>query len=384
MNFDLNEEQRMLKDAVDRLIVDQYGFDQRARYQDQADGWSRALWAQFADLGLLGLPFSEADGGFDGGSVETMIVMEAIGRGLLLEPYLATIVLAGGLLSASANDAQRAELLPALISGQLLLAFAHSESQARYDLADVATTARRDGDDWILDGAKRFVLHGDCADKLLVSARVSGNRRDADGIALFLVDASAEGLSRRGYLTQDRLRAADVTLSSVRVTAASLVGEAGKALGHIDKVVDAAIAALCAEAVGAMEQAQALTVDYLKVRKQFGVAIGSFQALQHKAVDMLVMTEQARSMALYASMMVNDPDPLERRKAMSAAKVQIGRSARFVSQQAVQLHGGIGVTEECQIGHYMRRLSMLEFMFGDTDHHLAQLARDGGLIAAHA
>ncbi|MCM2459367.1 pimeloyl-CoA dehydrogenase small subunit [Pseudomonas sp. CG7] len=384
MNFDLNEEQRLLKDAVDRLILDQYAFDQRARYQDQADGWSRQLWAQFADLGLLGLPFSEADGGFDGGSVETMIVMEAIGRGRLLEPYLATVVLAGGLLSAAGNDAQRAELVPALIGGQLLLAFAHSEIQARYDLADVATCARQEGDSWILDGAKRFVLHGDCADKLLVSARVSGNRRDPDGIALFLVDATAEGVSRRGYLTQDRLRAADVTLSGVRVDAAALVGEAGDALAHIDQVVDAAIAALCAEAVGAMEQAYVLTVDYLKVRKQFGVAIGSFQALQHKAVDMLVMIEQARSMALYASMMVSDPDPLERRRAISAAKVQIGRSARFVSQQAVQLHGGIGVTEECQIGHYMRRLSMLEFMFGDTDHHLAQLARDGGLIAANA
>lgn len=384
MNFDLNEEQRMLKDAVDRLVLDQYAFDQRARYQVQADGWSRRLWAQFADLGLLGLPFSEEDGGFGTGPVETQIVMEAIGRGLLLEPYLATVVLSGGLLRAAASDAQRADLLPGLIGGELLLAFAHSEAQARYHLADVATTARQDGDGWVLDGAKRFVLHGDCANKLLVSARVSGNRRDEDGIALFLVDATAVGVSRRGYLTQDRLRAADITLDGVRVGTAALLGEAGKAFGAIEQVVDAAIAALCAEAVGAMEQAQALTVDYLKVRKQFGVAIGSFQALQHKAVDMLVMTEQARSMALYASMMVNDPDPLERRKAMSAAKVQIGRSARFVSQQAVQLHGGIGVTEECQIGHYMRRLSMLEFMFGDTDHHLAQLARDGGLIAAHA
>ncbi|MFV9650363.1 acyl-CoA dehydrogenase family protein [Pseudomonas citrulli] len=384
MNFDLNEEQRMLKDAVDRLVLDQYAFDQRARCQDQADGWSRPLWAQFADLGLLGLPFAEEDGGFGAGPVETQIVMEAIGRGLLLEPYLATVVLSGGLLRAAASDAQRAELLPALIGGDLLLAFAHSEAQARYHLADVATTARQEGGGWVLNGAKRFVLHGDCANKLLVSARVSGNRRDEDGIALFLVDATAAGVSRRGYLTQDRLRAADITLDGVRVGAAALLGEAGKAFGAIEQVVDAAIAALCAEAVGAMEQAQALTVDYLKVRKQFGVAIGSFQALQHKAVDMLVMTEQARSMALYASMMVNDPDPLERRRAMSAAKVQIGRSARFVSQQAVQLHGGIGVTEECQIGHYMRRLSMLEFMFGDTDHHLAQLARDGGLIAAHA
>ncbi|MHC8320455.1 acyl-CoA dehydrogenase family protein [Pseudomonas sp. GB2N2] len=384
MNFDLNEEQRMLKDAVERLVADQYSFEQRARYQVQPVGWSRRLWAQFAELGLLGLPFSEADGGFDGGSVETMIVMESMGHALLLEPYLATVVLAGGLLRAAASPAQRADLLPALIGGELLLAFAHSETQSRYDLADVATTAQRDGDDWILDGAKRFVLHGDCADKLLVSARVSGGRCEREGIALFLIDAEAEGVARRGYKMQDQLRAADITFSQVRVSSAALVGEAGQALVSIEQTVDAAIAALCAEAVGAMEQAQTLTVEYLKVRKQFGVAIGSFQSLQHKAVDMLVMTEQARSMALYASMMSNDPDPLERRRAISAAKVQIGRSARFVSQTAVQLHGGIGVTEECQVGHYMRRLSMLEFMFGDTDHHLAQLARDGGLIAENA
>ncbi|MGY3324012.1 acyl-CoA dehydrogenase family protein [Pseudomonas fluorescens] len=384
MNFDLNEEQRMLKDAVERLVADQYGFDQRGRYLAQPDGWSRRLWAQFAELGLLGLPFSEEDGGFNGGSVETMIVMEAMGHSLLLEPYLATVVLAGGLLRALASPAQRADWLPALIGGERLLAFAHSEDQSRYDLADVATTARQDGDDWILDGAKRFVLHGDCADTLLVSARVSGGRRERDGIALFVVDAQAEGVSRRGYRMQDQLRAADIRLSQVRVGSAALLGEAGKALESIEQTVDAAIAALCAEAVGAMEQAQTMTVEYLKVRKQFGVAIGSFQSLQHKAVDMLVMTEQARSMALYASMMSNDPDPLERRRAISAAKVQIGRSARFVSQTAVQLHGGIGVTEECQVGHYMRRLSMLEFMFGDTDHHLAQLARDGGLIAENA
>jgi pimeloyl-CoA dehydrogenase small subunit len=384
MNFDFNEEQRMLKDAVDRLVTDRYGFEQRTRYLGEADGWSRELWASYAELGLLGLPFAEADGGFAGGPAETMIVMEAVGRGLLLEPYLASVVLAGGLVASAASDAQRAGILPALIAGERLLAFAHSEAQARFDLADVATSARRDGDHWILDGRKRYVLHGDCADQLIVSARVSGSRRDTDGLALFVVDANAAGLTRRGYQTQDRLRAADIALDGVRVDSTALLGVAGQALPLIEKAVDTAVAALCAEAVGAMQQAFDMTVEYLKVRKQFGVLIGSFQALQHRAVDMLVMIEQARSMAFYASMMVSDDDVSERRRAIAAAKVQINRSARFVAQQAVQLHGGIGVTEECQVGHYMRRLSMIEILFGDADHHLAQLARDGGLIAADA
>lgn len=384
MNFDFNEEQRMLKDAVDRLVSDRYGFEQRARYLGEADGWSRELWASYAELGLLGLPFSEADGGFAGGPAETMIVMEAAGRGLLLEPYLSSVVLAGGLLASAANEAQRADVLPALIAGERLLAFAHSEAQSRFDLADVATSASRDGESWVLNGAKRYVLHGDCANQLIVSARVSGGRRDADGLALFLVDANAAGLSRRGYQTQDRLRAADITLDNVRVDAAALLGTAGQALPLIEKAVDGTVAALCAEAVGAMQQAFEMTVEYLKVRKQFGVLIGSFQVLQHRAVDMLVMIEQARSMAYYASMMAAEDDALERRRAIAAAKVQINRSARFVAQQAVQLHGGIGVTEECQVGHYMRRLSMIETLFGDADHHLAQLARDGGLIAADA
>ncbi|MNF31906.1 Acyl-CoA dehydrogenase [compost metagenome] len=384
MNFDLNEEQRMLKDAVDRLVADRYGFEQRARYLGETEGWSRELWGRYAELGLLGLPFAEEDGGFAGGPVETMIVMEAIGRGLLLEPYLATVVLAGGLLAAAASPEQRAEFLPPLIAGERLFAFAHSERQARYNLADVDTRARRDRGDWVLDGGKRYVLHGDCADWLIVSARVASERRDSDGLALFIVDAKAAGVERRGYQTQDGLRAADIVLSGVRVTDAALLGKAGQAFPLIEKVVDGALAALCAEAVGAMQQAFDVTVEYLKVRKQFGSTIGSFQALQHRAVDMLVMIEQARSMALYASMMSGEEDALERRRAIAAAKVQINRSARFVTQQAVQLHGGIGVTEECQVGHYMRRLSMLEFLFGDTDHHLAQLARDGGLIAADA
>jgi len=380
MDFDFTEEQRMLKDSVERLVAERYDFEQRNAYLATPDGWSRELWSIYADMGLLALPFAEGDGGLGGGPVDTMIVMEAIGRGLVLEPYFATVILAGSCLRIGATHPQRAELIPAMAAGELLMSLAHGESQARYDLANVCTTARREGDQWILDGSKRFVLHGDSANKLLVSARVGGAQRDRDGLALFLVDAHAPGVTRRGYLTQDRLRAADVQLANVRISDAERIGEAGGALPIIEQAVDQALAALCAEAVGVMAKAHELTVDYLKARKQFGVSIGSFQALQHRAVDMLVMIEQARSMALFATMMADDPDPVERGKAMSAAKVQIGKSARYIGEQAVQLHGGIGVTEECHAGHYFRRLTMLELLLGDTDHHLAVLARRGGLF----
>lgn len=380
MDFDFTEEQRMLKDSIDRLVTERYSFEQRNSYLASPDGWSREMWSMFADMGLLGLPFAASDGGLGGGPVDTMIVMEAIGRGLVVEPYFATVILAGGCLRIGANASQRVHLIPAITSGESLPSLAHSESQARYELANVRTTAQRDGDRWILNGAKRFVLNGDKADRLIVSARVSGEQRDRNGLALFVIDAQAKGVTRRGYLTQDRLRAADVELTNVRVYDAQLIGAAGSALPIIEQAVDQALAAVCAEAVGVMTKAHELTVDYLKTRKQFGVSIGSFQALQHRAVDMLVTIEQARSMALYAAMMADEPDPLERGKAMSAAKVQIGRSARFVGEQAVQLHGGIGVTEECHAGHYFRRLTMLELLLGDTDHHLAALARHGNLF----
>jgi pimeloyl-CoA dehydrogenase small subunit len=381
MDFDLSDEQRMLQDSVQRLLAEQCSFEQRHAVLAQPDAGA-ALWGQFAELGLLGLPFAEADGGFGGGPVDTLIVMQALGRALAPVPYLATVVLCGALLRTAASPAQRAALVPAIAAGELKLAFAHSESQARYDLADVRTAARREGDGWVIEGEKRFVLAGDSADQFIVSARVAPAGDGHDGLALFLVDASHPGLSRRGYTTQDRSRCADLRLDSVRIGDNALIGEPGTALPAIEQAVDAAIAALCAEAVGAMSYAQELTVDYLKVRKQFGVAIGSFQALQHRAVDMLVATEQAHSMALYATMMCTEANAAERRRAISAAKVQVNNSARFVGQEAVQLHGGIGMTEECQVGHYLRRLSMIEMMFGDTAHHVRRLARAGGLIAA--
>ncbi|HEY2619208.1 MAG TPA: acyl-CoA dehydrogenase family protein [Acetobacteraceae bacterium] len=377
MDFDLTDEQRLLKDSVDRLIGDQYQFEQRKKYMAEPDGWSRAVWQQYAEIGLLGLPFAEAHGGFGGGAVETMIVLEAFGRGLVLEPYFATVILGGGLLRRAATPAQQQALLPQLAQGKLKLAFAHVERQSRYDLADVATTARQDGANWVLDGAKSVVLHGDCADRLLVTARVSGDRRDRRGVGLFLVDPAAAGVSRRGYPTQDGLRAAEVTLSGVRVAQDDVMQDALPAIEH---VVDEAIAALCAEAVGTMQAMHETTLEYLKTRQQFGRPIGQFQVLQHRSVDMLVALEQARSMAMFAAVMAGEENAAERRRAIAAAKVQIGRSGRHIGQEAIQLHGGIGMTMEYKVGHYFKRMTMIDKLFGDADVHLETLAQLGGLF----
>lgn len=378
MDFDLNDEQRLLKDSVERLIAGRYDFEQRKQYAKGHEGWSRELWAQYAELGLLGMPFAEQYGGFGGGPTETMIVMEAFGRGLVLEPYLATVILGGGLLRQAGSEAQKSKLLPEVAAGKLLLAFAHAERQSRYDLADIATTARRDGAGWRLEGEKSLVLHGDSADTLIVAARVEGDRRDRNGIGLFLIDAGANNVTRRGYPTQDGQRAAEVTFAGA--WADDVLGTPGKMLPVIERVVDEAIAALCAEAIGVMASMHELTVDYLKTRKQFGRAIGEFQVLQHRAVDMLVALEQARSMALFATMMAADDDAAERHRAVAAAKVQIGNSGRKVGQEAIQLHGGIGMTMEYKVGHYFKRMTMIEVMFGDAETHLAALAAMGGLI----
>jgi pimeloyl-CoA dehydrogenase small subunit len=381
MDFDLNDEQRQLKDSVERLLADTYGdLAQRMGYMKEPKGYKDALWRQYAELGLLGVPFAEEHGGLGQGLTETMIIAEAFGRALAIEPYFATVVLSGGALRHSGNASLLQELVPAIAEGRLTLGLAHQERQSRFDLADVATTARADGKGgYTLEGAKAVVLGGDSADKLIVSARVSGARADRGGIGLFLVDAQANGVVRRGYPTQDGMRAADVTLSAVRVAPEAVVAGPDTGLQVLEREVDEGIAALAAEAVGAMAGLHELTVDYLKTRKQFGVPIGSFQVLQHKAVDMLTSLEEARSMAYYATMMAAEPDEKERRKAMAAAKVQIGKSARFVGEQAIQLHGGIGMTMEYKAGHYFKRLTMIDMAFGDTDHHLRELARMGGL-----
>ena len=380
MDFELTEEQQLLRHSVERYLADHYQFESRKRYAHEPRGWSLIIWKQYADLGLLGLPFAEEYGGSAGGPVETMIVMEEIGRALVLEPYLATVVLGAGFIRLGGSKAMQADILPKIAAGELSLAFAHSERQARYNLADVATTARRDGTGFVLDGAKTLVLHGDSAEKFVVSARTSGAQTDRDGLALFLIDAGAPGVSVRGYPTVDGLRAAEVTLSNVRADASAAVGEPDAAFALIERVADTAIAALCTEAVGAMAAMHATTVDYMKTRRQFGVTIGSFQALQHRTAEMLIAVEQARSMAMLATMMAAEDDARERRQAISAAKVQIGRSGRFVGQQAIQIHGGIGMTMETKVGHYFKRVTMIDTQFGDADYHLGIVAAGGGLI----
>ena len=382
MDFDLNDEQRQLKESLERLLADTYGdLAQRVGYMKEPKGYSAKLWRQYAELGLLAVPFAEEHGGLGQGLTETMIIAEAFGRALAIEPYLATVVMCGGALRHAGNTALLTELVPAIAEGKLTLALAHQERQARYDIADVATTARSDGrGGYTLEGEKAVVLAGDGADKLIVTARASGGRTERGGIGLFLIDAKANGVTRRGYATQDGMRAADVTLSAVRVGPEGVVAGPEKGLQVLERVVDETIAALSAEAVGAMAALHELTVEYLKTRKQFGVPIGSFQVLQHKAVDMFTALEQARSMAYYATMMAAEDDARERKKAIAAAKVQIGRSARFVGETAIQLHGGIGMTMEYKAGHYFKRLTMIDMAFGDADHHVRELAKAGGLM----
>jgi len=379
MDFRLSDDQRMLQDTVERLVARDYGFEQRKAYAREPRGYSAAVWARYAELGLLALPFPSAHGGLDGCAVDVMLVMQALGRALPLEPLLPTMVIAAAALRA-ASAAQLERWVEPIATGALALAWAHAEPGSRYRLADVSTRARRDGDAYVLDGRKSVVLHGDFADRLVLSARVSGARRDRDGIALFMLDAESPGLARHGYATQDGLRAADIELDGVRVAASEMIGAPGAALSVIEGVADAAIAALAAEAVGVMSAALDLTVEHLKTRHQFGGPIGRFQALQHRAAEMLIALEQARSMAQYAALMLAEADAVERRKALAAVKVQIGQSARFIGQQAIQLHGGIGVTDEYAVGHCFKRLSMIESRFGDSAHHLAEFARLGGFV----
>ena len=381
MDFELSAEQQLLSDNIARLMKDRYGFEARKGYQASPTGFSEALWRDYAEMGLLGAPFAEEDGGFGGGAVETMIVMEAFGKALALEPYLQTVVLCGALLKHAASPEQRADLIGKVAAGDLRLSFAHTEKQSGFDLADVGLAARKDGAAFVLNGEKTLVGQGDSADRLIVSARLAGGRRDRDGIGLFLVSADAPGVTRRGYPTQDGQRAADIGFADVRVEPEAVLSASGGALPLIERAVDETIAALSAEAVGAMSEALAMTVDYMKTRKQFGVPIGSFQALQHRASDMVVALEQARSMMYLATMMAGEENAAERGKAISAAKAQIGRSAKFVGQQAVQMHGGIAMTYEYKVGHLFKRLTMIDLAYGDADLHVRKLADQGSLFA---
>jgi pimeloyl-CoA dehydrogenase small subunit len=380
MDFDLSEEQRLLKESVDGLLGNAYDFDSRKKNMQEKGGWSKAIWSKFAEQGLLGLPFSEDDGGFGAGAVETMIVMEALGKALVLEPYLATVVIGGGFLRHGGSAEQKAAHIPGIIDGSKTFAFAQLEKNSRYELQDVATSAKKKGGGWVIDGEKFVVLNGEAADTLIVTARTKGGQRDATGVGVLLVPGNAKGVAKKGYPTQDGLHAADITFTGVEVGADAVIGDPEDGLPLIERVVDEARTAMCAEAVGLMDESLKETVEYLKTRKQFGVAIGSFQTLQHRAADMFVAVEQARSMSMFATMASDFDDAKERSTAVAAAKVQIGKSAKFVGQQSIQLHGGIGMTMEAKIGHYFKRLTMIENTFGDTDYHLRRVTEGGGLV----
>ena len=373
MNFDLTEEQQLLEDSVARFVADKYPLEQRRKLADGSRGYSEDHWKAFAELGWLAVPFDEDDGGIGGGPVETMVVMEQFGRGLVLEPYLPTVILGGGVLRRTLAGDQRADLLGKLIEGKLQLAFAHSEEQARWDLNDVTSSAREDGDGWVLNGAKTVVFNGGNADLLIVSARSSGGQMDTDGISLFLVDPKADGVKVEGYPTVDGLRAAEVTLKDVRVAGDALLGDAGKAWPIIEAVADEALLALCAEALGSLDVMVKDTVQYTQERQQFGHPLADFQTVQHRLVEMFMEYEQCKSL-VYRSTMEYAQNGHEAARTLSACKHLIGTAGKFIGENAVQLHGGMGVTEELRLGHFFKRQLVIESQFGNADFHLEKFA----------
>ena len=375
MRFDYTEEQRLLADSLRRFVARDYTFEARKRVVASEEGASREAWRAFADMGLLALPLPAEHGGFGGTANDLAPVMEAFGEALVVEPYLATVALGARLVARAGNPAQQAAVLPRVAEGSMKLAFAHTEARSRYDLGRVALQARRSGDGWVLEGEKRVVLGAPLADRIVVSARTMGEEAQPRGISLFLLDPRSPGIARVPYRTLDGMRAADLRFSGARMGPESLLGAEGAALELIEATVDYATALLCWEAVGAMRYANEATLEYLKARKQFGVPIGSFQALQHRMVDMMVELEQARSMAGLACARVEGEVPAaERRRVVSAAKIKIADACRLVSQESVQLHGGMGMTEELKVSHTFRRLTMIAQQFGDADHHLERYA----------
>ena len=370
MDFSFSEEQTLLRNTIQSFVQDNYDFDKRREIIQSEEGIKKENWQQFAELGLLGAPFSEEDGGMGFGSVETMIVAEEFGKGLVVEPYIQTVVTCGGFLRRS-NPAQREKYIPGIISGEDIWAFAYAEPQGRYNLNDLTTTAILDGDEYTVNGYKCVVSGAPWANKLIVSVRTSGDQRDKEGISLLIIEKNSDGVSLRDYPTVDGSRASEITFENVKVSKDNLIGEEGKSADLLELVVDETIAAVCSEAVGAMAILNDATVEYCKTRKQFGQPIGKFQVLQHRMVDMFMQYEQSVSMTYMVNLKLEEDYP-ERRKAASGAKVQIAKAAKFIGQSAVQLHGGMGMTDELNVGHYFKRLSMIENVFGNIDHHLKQ------------
>jgi alkylation response protein AidB-like acyl-CoA dehydrogenase len=374
MDFEFKEEQLQLADALKRWIARDYSFEARRAIVASPAGTSDRAWATLAELGLTALPVPEEQGGFAGDAVDMFVVMQELGRGLVVEPYFATVLGAEFLRLGGGHEG----LLERVAAGELKLACALGERQSRHDMRDIAVRAEADGDGWVLSGEKKVVLHGAQAGVLIVSARTGGAQRDEDGIALFALPADAPGVRLTEYRMLDGQRAADLRLDGVQVGPQALVGQPGAGWTVLEAALDYGAALLCAEAVGAMDALFAATLDYLKTRQQFGVPIGKFQALQHRMADMYIHLEQARSMALLAAVRLRGGNAAERRQAVSAAKYRVGQAARFVGQQAVQLHGGMGVTDELPAAHYFKRLSTFELTLGDADHHLARFMAQPG------
>jgi alkylation response protein AidB-like acyl-CoA dehydrogenase len=370
MDFSLSEAQTIFRDSVARFVADEYPFATRQRIVAEEPGYREAHWRRFAELGWLAASLPEQHGGLGGSAVETMLLMEQFGRGLVMTPYLTTVVLSGNAVLLGGSERQRAALLPAIGQGRLKLSLAFAEPQSRYDLFDVRTRARKRGGGYVLEGHKSVVLYAETADKLIVSARTAGGVRDAGGISLFLIERNAPGVELRGYPTQDGGRASEVRLAGVRAAAEDLLGPAGEALPILERVVDHAIAAVCAEAVGAMWSVYEQTLAYHKTREQFGQKLGSFQALQHRLVDVYMKCQLAQSMVYEATLNLDDPDPRARARAVSSAKFEIGKYARDVGQEGVQLHGGIGMTWDVAVGHHLKRITLIGASFGDSSYHL--------------
>lgn len=370
MQFALTDEQRMLQDSVDRFVERDYDFEHRRALAAGDDGFSRDHWKTFAELGWLGVPFPEAQGGYGGGLVEAGLILEGFGRGLVVEPYLWTVVVGGGLLSLAGRD----DMLAEVIAGDRQLAFGFAEPQSRFALADVETRAERDGAGFRLTGHKAVVFNAPAADRIIVSARTGGSSREAAGISLFLIDPAADGVSLRGYPTVDELRAAEVALDGVAVGGDALLGAADDGYPLIETVIDRATAAVCCEAAGIMQAMVASTQDYLKTRHQFGVPLARFQVLQHRMAELFIHTEQAQSMAYMAVVRAGQDDAAVRARAASAAKTFIGDKGRLVGQESIQMHGGMGVTDEMPISHYFKRLTMIDTLFGNADFHRRRFA----------
>jgi alkylation response protein AidB-like acyl-CoA dehydrogenase len=374
MDIQLTEEQELLRGSLQRLLRDRYGFDARRKIVATDEGWSRKHWSAFAELGLCAAPFQESSGGLGGGPLATMIVMREFGRNLVVEPFLETVVLAGGLVEDVGSQAQHDALLPQIMAGESIWALAWAEGRSRYDFNNVVTTARRQGEVYVLNGTKATVIGAPWADKLIVSARTSGEPRDRSGVSLFVVDRQSANLHLQSFKTIDCRRAAEITLMNVQVPASQLLGTEGEGVAALEACRDRAIAALCAEAVGAMSELNSVTLEYAKTRKQFGVALGTFQVLQHRMVDMFIALEEAISLTQHLNLSLATGEP-HGSKLASGAKSKVGYAARFIAEQAIQLHGGMGMSDELSVGHYFKRIASINVQFGDPTYHLMRYAR---------